>query len=86
MLAMIVNMHEAKAHLSKYVEKALAGEEVILARAGEPMVALVPVDSLASGKRNNVILGVMEGAFEVPDTFDDPLPDEIVNGFYRETP
>jgi prevent-host-death family protein len=82
---MIVNMHEAKTHLSKYVEKALAGEEVILARAGEPVVALVPVAALAGEKRNNVILGVMAGAFEVPDHFDDPLPDEWVDGFYRET-
>lgn len=82
---MIVNMHEAKTHLSKYVEKALAGEEVILARAGEPVVALVPLASLAGEKRNNVILGVMEGAFEVPDDFDEPLPDEVLNEFYRKT-
>jgi prevent-host-death family protein len=81
---MIVNMHEAKTHLSKYVEKALAGEEVILARAGEPVVALVPVDSLAGERRNNVILGVMADAFEVPDGFDDPLPDEMLNEFYRD--
>ena len=82
---MIVNMHEAKTHLSKYVEKALAGEEVILARAGEPVAALVPLASLAGEKRNIVILGIMEGAFEVPDNFDDPLPDEILNEFYRES-
>jgi prevent-host-death family protein len=82
---MIVNMHEAKTHLSKYVEKALAGEEVLLARAGEPVVALVPLTLLAREKRNNVILGVMEGAFEVPDDFDEPLADEIVAAFYRDT-
>ena len=40
---MIVNMHEAKTHLSKYVEKALAGGEVILARVGEPVAAPVPL-------------------------------------------
>jgi prevent-host-death family protein len=82
---MVVNMHEAKTHLSKYVEKALAGEEVILARAGEPVVALVPVAALAGEKRNNVILGVMEGAFEVPDDFDKPLPEEILDELHRET-
>lgn len=80
---MIVNMHEAKTHLSKYVEKVLAGEEVILARAGEPVAALVPLSSLAVEKRNHVILGIMEGAFEVPDNFDDPLPDEILDEFYQ---
>ncbi len=79
---MIVNMHEAKTHLSKYVEKALAGEEVILARAGEPVAALVPLSWLSVEKRNNVILGIMEGAFEVPDNFDDPLPDEMLDEFY----
>lgn len=81
---MIVNMHEAKTHLSKYVEKALAGEEVLLARAGEPVVALVPLASLAREKRNHVILGVMEGAFEVPEEFDESLPEEVVAAFYRD--
>jgi len=81
---MIVNMHEAKTNLSKYVEKALAGEEVLLARAGEPVVALVPLGSLAREKRNNVILGVMERAFEVPDDFDEPLADEMVDAFSTE--
>lgn len=71
---MIVNMHEAKTHLCEYVEKALAGEEVLLARAGEPIVALVPLASLPPGKCNNVIFGVMEDAFDVPDDFDAPLP------------
>lgn len=80
---MIVTMHEAKAHLAKYVEKALAGEEVIFASAGEPMVALVPLSALKGAKPNNVILGILAGAFAVPDNFDDPLPEEICNEFYK---
>ena len=46
------------------------------------MAALVPLSSLSDEKRNNVVLGIMEGAFEVPDNFDDPLTDEILDEFY----
>lgn len=42
-MAEIVNMHQAKSSLSRLVEKALAGEEVVIARNGEPLVKLVPV-------------------------------------------
>lgn len=48
---MIVNMHEAQAHLAKYVNKALSGEEVIFAKAGEPMVALVPLAALKTANQ-----------------------------------
>lgn len=42
-MATIVNMHQAKASLSRLVERALAGEEVIIGRNGEPLIRLVPV-------------------------------------------
>ena len=42
-MAEIVNMHQAKSSLSRLVERALAGEEVVIARNGEPLVKLVPV-------------------------------------------
>lgn len=42
-MAEIVNMHEAKTSLSRLVERALAGEEIVIARKGEPLVKLVPV-------------------------------------------
>jgi prevent-host-death family protein len=42
-MAMIVNMHQAKASLSRLVESALAGEEVLIARNGQPLIRLVPV-------------------------------------------
>ena len=70
---MQVNMHEAQAHLAHYVEKTLAGEEVVLARGGK---ALVPIE-----KHNNVILGTLEGAFDVPESFDDSLPEAFYNDF-----
>lgn len=78
---MNITMHDAKTHLSQYVERALAGEEIVLARASKPLVVLMPLSAL-EGKRNNVVMGTMKGAFEVPDNFDDPLPDEVVNSFY----
>ena len=40
---MQVNLHDAKTHLSRYVDQAVAGEEVVIARAGKPLVRLVPV-------------------------------------------
>ncbi len=70
---MQVNMHEAQAHLAHYVEKTLAGEEVVLARGGK---ALVPIE-----KHNNVILGTLEGAFDVPENFDDSLPEAFYKDF-----
>jgi len=72
---MQVNMHEAQAHLAHYVEKTLAGEEVVLARGGKVLVVFVPIE-----KHNNVILGILEGAFDVPENFDDNLPE----GFYKD--
>jgi len=42
---MQVNLHDAKTHLSRYVDQALAGEEVVIARAGKPLVRLVPLET-----------------------------------------
>ena len=49
-MATIVNMHQAKASLSRLVESALAGEEVIIARNGEPLVRLMPVPNKREGR------------------------------------
>lgn len=61
-------MHEAKTELSRLVERALAGEEVIIARAGVPVVRLVPVAT--AGKRK---LGQWAGRVCMADDFDAPL-------------
>jgi prevent-host-death family protein len=53
-----VNMHEAKTHLSKLVERAEGGEEIVISRAGKPAAKLVPVPEEKSGRRT---LGVWEG-------------------------
>jgi prevent-host-death family protein len=75
-MARVVNMHEAKtctkakANLSKLVEEAEAGEDIILARAGKPVVRLVPVVELSRRR-----LGQWKGRVKMAKDFDAPLPD-----------
>jgi prevent-host-death family protein len=76
---MEVNIHEAKTHLSRLLERVAMGEEVIIAKAGKPVAKLVPV---APGGRK-FKLGSAKGEFVVPDDFNDPLPKEIEDLFYK---
>jgi len=62
----IVNIHEAKTHLSKLVDRAAKGESFVIAKAGKPMVKVVPVDAPSVPRR----LGFMAGEIAVPDDFD----------------
>ncbi len=75
---MEVNIYEAKAQLSKLVEAAERGEEVIIARAGKPKVRLVPVT-----QQGNRRLGIDQGVFQIPDDFDGPLPAEVLKAFEK---
>jgi prevent-host-death family protein len=72
-----VNIHQAKTELSKLVERAEAGEEVLIARAGRPVAKLVPLDR-ARGRRK---LGLLDGKFRIPDDFNKPLPPSILGAF-----
>lgn len=72
-----VNIHAAKTHLSRLVEAAAAGEEIIIAKAGKPLARLCPLNS-QPGKRT---LGGLEGKLVIPDDFDAPLPDEVLDLF-----
>jgi prevent-host-death family protein len=72
-----VNIHEAKTHLSKLVEEANEGKEVIIAKAGKPMARLVPVRTGRKGRR----LGPLAGKFSIPTDFDAPLPEELIASF-----
>ena len=67
-MATTVNVHEAKTHLSKLVERAAEGESFIIAKAGRPLVKVVPLDQ--SEIRKTKRLGFMQGEFHVPDDFD----------------
>ena len=73
------NLHEAKTHLSRLVDAALTGEDVVIARAGKPLVRLVPVEPPPEPRR----LGLDAGRIVIADDFDEPLP-EIEAMFYGE--
>jgi prevent-host-death family protein len=72
-----VNIHAAKTHLSRLVEAAAAGEEIIIAKSGKPVAKLGP---LAAEKKKRV-LGPLAGKYRVPADFDAPLPDELLDAF-----
>ena len=72
-----VNLHAAKTTLSRLVDEALDGEEIIIAKAGKPMVRLVPV---VRGSRR-AGFGVDRGKVRVRDDFDAPLPASVLRAF-----
>ncbi len=67
----VVNIHEAKTHLSRLVARVEAGEEVIIARNGEPVAQLVRCKPAAKRQPD-----VLKGKVVIPHSFFDPLPDE----------
>ena len=73
-----VNIHAAKTQLSRLVEQAAAGEEIIIAKAGKPIAKLGPLASSAQKKRR---LGLLAGRITVPDDFDAPLPADVLDAF-----
>ncbi len=76
-----VNLYEAKTNLSKLVDRAAAGEEIVIAKAGRPLARLVPVEKKAELEPRP--LGLFKGLVKVEDNFDDPLPDDILDAFYN---
>lgn len=78
------NIHEAKTQLSRLVEMASKGEAFIIAKAGKPMVKVVPLEQMPAetGKRK---LGFMRGRIKVPDDFDTLYQKEIEDMFYGES-
>ena len=75
-----VNIHAAKTHLSRLVEDAAAGEEIVIAKAGKPIARLCPLTE-RPGRRE---LGMLEGKLNIPDDFDDPLPDRVLDLFEKD--
>jgi prevent-host-death family protein len=72
----IANIHEGQSQLSKLIERAMNGEEVIIAKAGQPMVRLVPIRADDSPRQG----GQWKGRVRIADDFDD-LPDDIAAAF-----
>ena len=77
---MLVNIHDAKTHFSKLVNQALSGDDVIISRAGKPLVRLVPYTAEAELRRG----GQFRGIITMADDFDEPLPDDILKLFYGD--
>jgi prevent-host-death family protein len=74
-----VNVHEAKTHFSRLLARVERGQEVLISRAGKPVARLVPHQS----KPRAPVFGADRGKLIVPDDFDAPLPDEILDSFER---
>ena len=74
-----VNVHEAKTHFSKLLERVRQGEEIIVAKAGKPIARLSPV---AAGVARRVP-GSARGKIMIGEDFDAPLPDGILDAFER---
>lgn len=71
-MARTFNMHEAKTHLSRIVEKVLRGEEIIIARSGHPVVKVVAYEP---PPRKVAATGSMKGQVWISDDFDAPIDD-----------
>ena len=73
----VVNIHYAKTHLSRLLERVLLGEEITIAKAGKPVARLVPLGA----RSHRRIPGSARGKISMADDFDSPLPDDVVRGF-----
>jgi prevent-host-death family protein len=75
--AMTVNIHQAKTQLSRLVEDAASGQEIIIAKAGRPVARLVSLAAPVRQKR----LGLLRGKIRIAPDFDAPLPDDLLDAF-----
>lgn len=72
-----VNIHEAKTHLSRLVEEAARGHEIVIAKAGKPVARLVAVDEDVTPRPR----GLLKGKIWIADDFDAPLPEDVLKSF-----
>jgi len=76
---MEVNIHEAKTHFSRLLQRVAAGEEITIARAGKPVARLVKIEQKPLKKRP---LGMDRGKVWIAEDFNAPLPDDLLKAFY----
>jgi len=76
---MEVNIHQAKTHFSRLLQRVAAGEEVTIARAGVPVARLIAIEKKPAKKRP---LGMDRGKVWIADDFNAPLPDDLLKAFY----
>jgi prevent-host-death family protein len=74
----VCNIAEAKTHLPELIERASAGETIVVARAGKPKARIVPMEDTRARLR---VSGKGKGRFKVACGFDDPLPEEVLVSF-----
>jgi prevent-host-death family protein len=75
----VFNIHQAKTHLSRLLARVSLGEEITIAKAGKPIARLVPIQQ----KLKERVPGTDKGKIWMAPDFDAPLPDEILDEFYK---
>jgi antitoxin (DNA-binding transcriptional repressor) of toxin-antitoxin stability system len=78
-----LNVHEAKTHLSRYLEKLARGETILLCKRNIPIAEIRPLPQQRKTKRP---IGLAKGKFKVPPEFFEPLPPELVDAFHGQDP
>lgn len=76
-MTLIVNIHEAKTHLSKLLARVSVGEEIIIAKAGRPVARLAPLEKTPARR----VAGSAVGEVALKPDFDAPLPDDVIEAF-----
>jgi prevent-host-death family protein len=76
-----VNVHEAKTRFSRLLRRVAAGEEITIANRGVPVARLVPVAAEGTTRK----LGFFRGQMSIPDDFDAPLPEDVLDAFEGKT-
>jgi prevent-host-death family protein len=74
-----VSVYNARAEFSRLIERALAGEEIVITRRGKPAVRLVPAEEVRQPRKP----GALKGKLALPEGFFDPLPEDIIDAFYN---
>jgi prevent-host-death family protein len=72
-----VNIYEAKTRLSQLVDKAAAGEDVVVSRNGKPLARITRLEA----PKRRIRFGLLKGKLEIPEDFDAPLPADVAAGF-----
>lgn len=76
-----VSVYAAKTHLSRLIDRAVAGEDIVITRHGHPVAKLVSVTTLHAPRR----LGLLKGRLKIAPDFDAPLPEELLEAFEGKT-
>lgn len=76
-----LNIHEAKTHLSQYLDRLAGGETILLCKRNVPVAEIRPLPPQRRAPRP---IGLAGGAFELPPSFFEPLPDELIAAFSGE--